>query len=137
MSDYFAVIQLTPPLDQDSVRRLARHSCLDIHQVQWLRSYVASDFARMLCWYQTLDAESVRLVLRQMDSIGTEAWSAEIDDDTEQVTSNDNGERVVAEIELAEPGPEAMTTMRSAAVVVLADANQNVTFSFTSTNGRY
>jgi cation diffusion facilitator CzcD-associated flavoprotein CzcO len=135
MSDYFAVIQLTPPLDHDGVRRLSRHSCLDIHQVQWLRSYVASDFARMLCWYQALDAESVRLVLRQMDSIGTEAWSAEIDDDTEQVTSDDNGERVVAEIELTEPGPEAMTTMRSAAVAALADANQNVTCSFTSTNG--
>jgi cation diffusion facilitator CzcD-associated flavoprotein CzcO len=135
MSDYFAVIQLTPPLDNDGVRRLSRHSCLDIHQVQWLRSYVASDGAQMLCWYQAHDAESVRLVLRQLDSTGTDALSTEIDDDIDQIPADDSGVRVLAEIALEEPDPEAMTSLRAAAVAALRNAGQNVTCTFTSTNG--
>jgi len=135
MSDYFAVIQLTPPLDHDGVRRLSRHSCLDIHRVQWLRSYVASDGAQMLCWYQAHDAESVRMVLRQLDSTETEAWSAEIGDDTEQAPTDDSGERVVAEIDLEEPASDTMTSMRTAIVTALGDAGQKVTCTFMSTNG--
>lgn len=33
MSDFFSVLPLVPPLDRDGMRRLACHSCLDIHRV--------------------------------------------------------------------------------------------------------
>ena len=89
----------------------------------------------MLCWYQAHDAESVRLVLRQLDSPGSDVWPAEIDDDPEQVPNEDSGARVLAEIEMDEPGPEAMTSIRTAAITALCDAAQEVTCTFASTNG--
>lgn len=51
MSDFIPVLPLAAPLDRDSLRRLAIHACLELHRVRWLRSYVASDGSRMLCWY--------------------------------------------------------------------------------------
>ncbi len=64
MNDFMALITPPAPPDVDEVRRLARHGCLDIHRVSWLRCYLSRDGTRMLCWYHAPDAESVRLVLR-------------------------------------------------------------------------
>ncbi len=73
MSVYFSILSLTQPLNHDGVRRLALLGCLEVHRVQWLRSYLATDGRRMLCMYRAPDAESVRLVLRQQgftDAVG-------------------------------------------------------------------
>ncbi|NHX28300.1 DUF4242 domain-containing protein, partial [Escherichia coli] len=39
--------------------------CLDIYDVQWLRSYWSTDRKRMICEYEAPDAESVRNVQRE------------------------------------------------------------------------
>lgn len=143
MSDYFAVIPLTPPLDRQAVRRLSRHACLDVHRVTWLRSYLATDGATMLCWYQARDAESVRLVLRQQGSRGAAVWPAEVSDDAarDALSRNDaardtiqagagaadasqaplgsDAERIVVELDLAAPSPEEIAATRAAVVAAL------------------
>lgn len=74
MNDYLSILTLEAPLDRHGLRRLAIHACLDLHQVGWLRCYLAGDGTRMLCWYQARDAESVRLVLRQQGSPEASVW---------------------------------------------------------------
>jgi hypothetical protein len=41
--------------------------CFKLHRVRLLRSYLAADRLRMVCLYQALDAESVRLAQRHAD----------------------------------------------------------------------
>jgi hypothetical protein len=78
MSDYFSILLLSQPVDHRGVRRLALHACLELYRVRWLRSYLAVDGSRMLCWYQAPDAEAVRLVLRRQGSAEAAVWPAEL-----------------------------------------------------------
>jgi cation diffusion facilitator CzcD-associated flavoprotein CzcO len=64
MSDYISLLTFDVPVDEAEVKRLARHGCLDIHRVEWMGAWLESGGRRLLCWYQAMDAESVRLVLR-------------------------------------------------------------------------
>jgi hypothetical protein len=42
VSDFITILPQARPLDPDDVCRLARHACLDIHGVDWVRAYLAA-----------------------------------------------------------------------------------------------
>jgi cation diffusion facilitator CzcD-associated flavoprotein CzcO len=135
MSDYFSVLPLTPPLDRDGVRKLAHHSCLDIHRVHWLRSYLAKDGSQMLCWYQANDAESVRFVLRQKGSVGAVVGAADVDGGAESESRDADSDCVAVEFRLRDPDPETITSTRCAVVAALEGAGRVISRTFTSTDG--
>jgi cyclohexanone monooxygenase len=136
MSDYFSVLSLTPPLDRDGVRRLARHACLDLHRVQWLRSYLATNGVQMLCWYRAPDAESVRLVLRQQGSAGAAVWPAEDSGaaDTEPLDVARDCVAVELHVETP-PDPEVVASTRAAIVAALEAAGHMCWRVFASRKG--
>jgi hypothetical protein len=51
-------------------------SCLDLHQVRFLRSYFSLDRQRMLCLYEGPDVEAVRIVNRQVGLPFDSVWGA-------------------------------------------------------------
>jgi hypothetical protein len=53
-------------------------SCLEMHRVQFLRSYFSADRQRMLCMYQAPDVESVRVANRQVGLPFESAWRANV-----------------------------------------------------------
>jgi len=55
----------------------AKGWCLEQHRVRWVRSYVASDGRRTLCFYQAPDAESVRLAQHEAGLPVDAVWSFE------------------------------------------------------------
>jgi hypothetical protein len=52
--------------------------CLDLHRVEYLRSYFAVDRRRMLCVYRAPDADSVRRAQRQIGLPFDRAWPATV-----------------------------------------------------------
>jgi hypothetical protein len=52
--------------------------CFGEHRIRFLTSYISSDRKRMICIYQAPDAESVRLVNRQLGFPFDRIWSASI-----------------------------------------------------------
>lgn len=103
MSDYFSILTLSQPIDEDGVRRLAIHACLDLHRVEWIRAYIDDNGTRMLCWYRALDAESVRLVLRQQGSTEASVWPADRTGATGEEILETARRCVVAEFEFKTP----------------------------------
>ncbi len=67
---------LTPEELADTEKRMA--PCLDIYDVQWLRSYWSDDRLRMVCEYEAQDSESVRNVQREAGAKFDRVWSAEL-----------------------------------------------------------
>ena len=133
MKDVLSRIRLAPPLDASGVRRLSRHACLDIHRVQWLRSFLATDGAQMLCWYRAPDAESVRLVLRQQGSLEATVWPAEVGSHIEREPHDDG--RVLTLVELTLEGEEPAAS-KEAALAALADAGHAPCCTFASSDAR-
>ena len=43
MPDFISLAALTLPLDRDGVWRLARLACLDLYDLDWRRSYLATE----------------------------------------------------------------------------------------------
>jgi len=80
MSDVFYLRPISPPIDHADVAAMARQSggCFDLHRVTWIRSFLAEDGGRMLCWYRAADAESVRLALRQLGSDMCGVWPGQV-----------------------------------------------------------
>jgi hypothetical protein len=83
------------------------NACLALHRVEWPRSYAAADGVRMLCWYRARDAESVRLVLRQLGSTGTAVWPVATSDDPSVEPLGGAVQRVVAELAFDAPADAA------------------------------
>ena len=135
MSDFFSVQPLTPPIDRSGVRRLARHSCLDIHQVHWLRSYLATSGEQMLCWYQAHDSESVRLVLRHQGATEGSVWHANVSGGAGQEPTDDGTDCVVVEFHFDEPDSKRMASIKTAILTTLKNAGHSVSRTFVSNNG--
>ncbi len=112
MSDFISILPLPAPLDRDGLRRLARHGCLDIHRVHWVRAYLDAQGARMLCWYQAHDAESVRLVLRHQGAAETAVWAAQAGSGLAADREADGRDCVV--VELADAAAGTPTTAQEA-----------------------
>ncbi len=68
---------LPEPMTLEVARALfeAGESCLELHNVTFLRSYISADGLRMICTYDAPDAESVRL--SQSGAPFDRVWSAD------------------------------------------------------------
>jgi cyclohexanone monooxygenase len=136
MSDYFSILPLSQSFDQDGLRRLARHACLDLHRVQWIRAFLAEDGTRMFCWYRALDAESVRLVLRQQGSTGAVVWPAELGGATDDGPLESAREALALEFEI-EPAVngEAMASTMNAVLAALKAGGNGICRAFAARKG--
>lgn len=68
----------------DALMRNFRQSlfCLDLHRVQWRRSYLSADRRELVCHFAARDAESVRLALRQSEVLRQgRVWAATVHDE--------------------------------------------------------
>jgi len=72
--------QFEEPVAVEELQRLENESqwCLDLYNVTFLRTYVASDMKRMICVYEAPDAEAVRSANRQAGLPFEAVWSADI-----------------------------------------------------------
>ena len=52
--------------------------CLGIYNVQWKRSLLSTDRRRMVCEYETADAETVRKVQREAQAAFDRVWVADV-----------------------------------------------------------
>jgi uncharacterized protein DUF4242 len=52
--------------------------CLELHNVEFLHSYISSDRRRMICLYRAPDAESVRIVNATAKVQFDRVWSASL-----------------------------------------------------------
>lgn len=70
----------TPRSYQEVMAKMADPSsqtCLDMHEVEFVRSYIAKDMSRQICVFKAKDAESVRQANRHAGMIFDIAYSAE------------------------------------------------------------
>jgi cation diffusion facilitator CzcD-associated flavoprotein CzcO len=132
MSHYCSLLPLEPPLDREGVQRLFLHACLDIHQVDWLRCFLATDGGKMLCWYQAADAESVRMVLRQQESGEAPVWPAEVSDVTRGAPTAEDKRCVVLQFDREESDPTLAEI-----IDVLSAADYAVSCSFGSSDNAH
>jgi hypothetical protein len=92
--------------------------CFERHRVNWYGSLLSSDGYRMTCRFNAVDAESVRIALRQMDADIAHLWPGTVHaaagvSEAEQATANVLVERSFGEpvslevLETAEDGSAA------------------------------
>ena len=55
-------------------RAKAARGCLEIHRVKYSRSFFSADRRRMLCFYQSPDTESVRIIQREAGLPADSVW---------------------------------------------------------------
>jgi len=72
---------LQAPVAAQDVRENGRRAadCLEMHRVEWVESYLASDGTQMLCRFRAPDAESVRNAFRQVGESFAAIWSGAFD----------------------------------------------------------
>ena len=81
------------PMDaaQIAAMKMDSMSCLDAHRVRHLESFLSADGRRMICHFHAPDAESVRLVFRQLNSPAARIWTATVLAETEG-SATDSGQ---------------------------------------------
>lgn len=115
---------------------MARLACLELHRVQWLRGYLATDGARMLCWYRAPDAESVRLVLRQQGTAGAVVWPAEASDAADAAPNEGGRDCIAVEFGFdTAPGRDDPESVQASVVAALEAAHHTVSRVFASRCG--
>lgn len=69
-----------PPLSQEDLSATEERMapCLDLYDVQWIRSYWSEDRKRMICEYEARDSESVRNVQREAGAKFERVWMADL-----------------------------------------------------------
>jgi len=69
-----------PPLSQADLDAVGERMkpCLDLYNVQWIRSFWSQDRTHMVCEYQAADAESVRNVQREAEAKFDRVWVADV-----------------------------------------------------------
>jgi len=65
------------PVSFEEVHAIAKaaRGCLQIHRVKYSRSFFSADRKRMLCFYQSPDAESVRIIQREAGLPADSVWA--------------------------------------------------------------
>jgi hypothetical protein len=68
-----------PPSDDDlTAAGIRERPCLKLYGVEWRRSVLSADRLRMICQYESPDAESVRKVQREAGNGFDRAWAGEV-----------------------------------------------------------
>lgn len=87
--------------------------CLNLHRVQWRRSFLSMDRRELICHFTARDAESVRIALQQAGARRGLVWSCGIEDAPDTAESD----LLLADVyaccaaspgETAAPAPDAM-----------------------------
>jgi len=105
ISDVFYLRSIEPPVGPPDVLAMAEGAggCFNLYKVEWLKSFLSRDGSRMLCWYQSPDAESARLALRQLGSDMNAVWPGiTTPEDFEQALQLDDA-NVLVELYFDEP----------------------------------
>ena len=68
------------PMTPEGVHEIEKGSawCMQLHNVRRLHSYLSPDGLRMVCLFEAPDAESVRLMSRQVGAPVDRIWTAAI-----------------------------------------------------------
>jgi Nickel responsive protein SCO4226-like len=72
--------------------------CFDLHRVRWHGSFLAAAGFDMVCWFSAVDAESIRIALRQNGVDMRRLWRGTVHYGPERVTPN-----VIVERSFEEP----------------------------------
>jgi len=77
MADVFVKRPLDGPAGESGLQAPGQRlrDCFDLHRVQWRESVLSADGQYMICRFTAVDAESVRLALRQSGIGFTAVWS--------------------------------------------------------------
>jgi len=86
------------PPDDFKAMALASAGCLSLYRVNWQESLLAEDGSRLLCRFEAPDAESVRMVARDVRAKSKLAWPGTVHD-----TGRDGPANVVVERIFDEP----------------------------------
>ncbi len=80
MTRFIVERSFNPPLTETELKATEERMapCLDLYDVQWVRSYWSNDRQRMICEYEARDAESVRNVQREAAARFDRVWSADL-----------------------------------------------------------
>jgi hypothetical protein len=82
MNDILVERHWPQPLNEASMWAMlaVADGCLGIHRLVWCSSLLSADGLDLLCHFRGPDAESVRIVMRQMGSPPGRIWSCRIQD---------------------------------------------------------
>jgi hypothetical protein len=82
MNDILVERRWPQPLNEPSMMAMlaVADSCLGIHRLRWCGSLLSADGQHLLCHFRGPDAESVRIVMRQMGSPPGRTWTCRIQD---------------------------------------------------------
>jgi hypothetical protein len=106
MSDVFYLRPITPPITPAIAQEMSTHAggCFTLHRVDWLRSFLSSDGARMLCWYRAPDTESVRIAMRQLGADVRKVFPGTVSTLLDDAAAKDDSvPRIAAEYEFDAP----------------------------------
>ena len=109
MSDVFYLRNMGTAIAPADIDEMLQHAggCFDLHRVTWYRSFLAADGDRMLCWYQSPDAESVRMAMRDLGSDLSLVWPGQVSGPTVAPPPGWSEVRAVLEIGEATDGDGA------------------------------
>lgn len=82
MTDVMVERQYPEPLTDEVLQRNLENAldCLNLHQVDWLHSFLSPDRRELMCHFRARDAESVRLALQQAGARRGLVWSGTVHD---------------------------------------------------------
>ncbi len=80
MAHVIAEFAFSEPLTDEEHAKLADRvePCLASYDVEWQRSYLSTDRLRMVCHFEAVDAEAVRLAHRSAGAPFEGIWAAEL-----------------------------------------------------------
>jgi hypothetical protein len=78
------------PVSAEDVRERARSSewCYLMHKVDWRGSFLSADGRTLICWFTAVDAESIRLALRQSGADIQSLWLGSVYEESEPALPN-------------------------------------------------
>jgi len=82
MTDLFLERKYDPPMTPGRLFELQENGreCLDMHRVDWIRSWLSADGSRMFCWFRAHDMESARIAMRQLEVDLQLLWAGTVHD---------------------------------------------------------
>lgn len=86
-----------PPLTQKLGEELHERAipCLSARNVDWICSFMSGDRRRSICWFEGVDAETVRQAYRHADVPFARIWTAQIRQPKDATPLNDNDVSVI------------------------------------------
>lgn len=80
MQHFIVERTFSPPMSDRELSEVSVRMapCLELHDVQWIRTHLSEDRQRMVCEYQARDAESVRKVQHEAQAKFDRVWAGRL-----------------------------------------------------------